>query len=113
MIRRIDALLHDWAIWWERTLSQSAIGYPGATVEGRLREDGCGRGGGTPGPVVPDVLMPQPLRAVDNAVRQMPGHLRNVLIAHYVERDGCRSRRRYHHLDQLHYWLDGRLSDRT
>lgn len=110
MIRRIDALLTDWAIWWERALSQSAIGYPGATVEARLREDGCGYSGMPPGSIVPDVLMPPALRAVDHAVRALPDHLREVLLSHYVVRDRRRDRRRYHHLDQLHHWLEGRLS---
>ena len=118
MIRALDILLTDWGHWC-RQLHRSCLSYPSRTAESRAGE---GRAPGKPRTLVPDVLVPERLLAVDRAVRDMPTPLRVAVDVRYLEdldREAqeklfsARSRKGrrayYTRLECAHWWLAGRM----
>ena len=91
----------SWAQWTDRHVRNA--GYPHCSVEGRLMEGGSG--GLPPGPRVPNVMMPDYVAEVDQAMRVMPAPLCWVLEAYYLDGEPVPRRR----LDEALVWISGRI----
>jgi len=122
VIRALDILLTDWGAWC-RQLHRSCLSYPSRTAESRAGES---RAPGRPKSLVPDVLVPERLVAVDRAMRDMPRPLYLAVDVRYLQdldreeqeqafcaRAHTGRRAYYSRLECAHWWLAGRMGRET
>ncbi|MGD8914035.1 MAG: hypothetical protein PVJ68_15015 [Candidatus Thiodiazotropha sp.] len=83
-LKWVKHLLMDWADREDRMMSQSVIGYPSKSVEGRMISPEQS-GNGIKGPLCPEVMMTRRISHCNRAVKALKPELRQAIHYKYEE----------------------------